>query len=573
MGRISPNIREGAKVSVLGPVVGEIIARPLLGELWKTKRLSATVIQAAPSKNKNRWVISLDLQPEARIEVAAGHMKFEGFFTNNSDTNQCMNDESEEEGVGETDISSDSDRDSDCGQNEDGEAVSLNDANSTLWANKIITIDSRQVSYSYSSTPVVHIGDITNVMPRQFFEHFMPVDFINSVVIPSTNRCARECERGWHDLTWMEFMKFIGILTIMTYIKCADICDYWSNKQDTKRILLTFGQYMPHQRFRKIIKYLKLTDDVSEDNDDPFYFARQFHDAFNENLKMAVSPSTYLCIDESMCQWMGKVDKGPFQQKIPRKPHLIGCEFKTIADAQVNLLLRLDPVEPPAYITKKKFSDQYPPTVASVLRLTEPWFRSGRTIIGDSWFGSIDTCTTLYNHGLYSILQIKKHRYWPKYIPHDIIDALEDAYRSFVSRARSINNVDLTVCSLRDRKKIVLLASCFTTTLGSEVKRYIKDCSNVTFHRSVLFDEYCEYKSAVDILNNLRNNTLSYHDVLVSKCSVDRIFAFYLSIVEANSFFAYCRFVPEKQNIKHVDFRKQLVRLNFDYYLGIPVAD
>ena len=33
MGRISPNIKEGAKVSVLGPVVGESIARPLLGEL------------------------------------------------------------------------------------------------------------------------------------------------------------------------------------------------------------------------------------------------------------------------------------------------------------------------------------------------------------------------------------------------------------------------------------------------------------------------------------------------------------------------------------------------------------
>ena len=32
MGRISPNIKEGAKVSVLGPVVSESIARPLLGE-------------------------------------------------------------------------------------------------------------------------------------------------------------------------------------------------------------------------------------------------------------------------------------------------------------------------------------------------------------------------------------------------------------------------------------------------------------------------------------------------------------------------------------------------------------
>lgn len=93
------------------------------------------------------------------------------------------------------------------------------------------------------------------------------------------------------------------------------------------------------------------------------------------------------------------------------------------------------------------------------------------------------------------------------------------------------------------------------------------------FRRPVLFDEYCEYKSAVDILNNLRDNALSYHDVLLSKRSDDRIFAFYLSIVEANSFSAYCQFVPGKQNIKHVDFRKQLVRSIFDYYSDASIAN
>ncbi|CAG8835348.1 21686_t:CDS:2 [Gigaspora margarita] len=159
---------------------------------------------------------------------------------------------------------------------------------------------------------------------------------------------------------------------------------------------------MSHQRFQKIIKYLKLTDLL--ESDDSFYFARQFHNAFNENLTMAVSPGTYLCIDKSMCQWMGKVDK----------------------------------------------------------------------------------------------------------------DALEDAYGSFVSQARTINNVNLTVCSIRDRKNIVLLTNCSMTILGSEVKRYIKDHGNVTFHRPVLFDEYCEYRSAIDILNNLRDNTLSYHDIISS---------------------------------------------------------
>ncbi|CAG8502206.1 4105_t:CDS:2 [Diversispora eburnea] len=166
--------------------------------------------------------------------------------------------------------------------------------------------------FAFYNSSVVLIAELSNATPGQFFECFMPIDFIMSVVIPSTNRCAHECEHERSDLTWTEFMRFISILTIMTYIKCADIRDYWSIKQET------------------------------------------FH-AFNENLTKAILPGPYLCMDESMCKWMGKVDKGPFKRKISRN--------------HIQLV-----------------SNQYPATVASMLRLVEPWFRSGRTIITDSWF-------------------------------------------------------------------------------------------------------------------------------------------------------------------------------------------
>jgi len=136
-----------------------------------------------------------------------------------------------------------------------------------------------------------------------------------------------------------------------------------------------------------------------------------------------------------------------------------------------------------------------------------------------------------------------------------------------------MNDVDLTVCSIRDRKDIVLLASCSTTILGTEVNRYIKGYGSTTFCRPVVFDEYNEFRSAVDILNNLRDNSLSYHDILGSKRFADRIFAFYLTVAEANSFSAYCRFVPGKRNMRHVDFRKQLATSIFDCYSDNTIAD
>ncbi|CAG8740513.1 6653_t:CDS:2, partial [Funneliformis caledonium] len=74
-----------------------------------------------------------------------------------------------------------------------------------------------------------------------------------------------------------------------------------------------------------------------------------------------------------------------------------------------------------------------------------------------------------------------------------------------------MNDIDLTVYLIHDRKDIVLLASCSTTILETE---------------------YNEFRLAVDILNNLRDNSLSYHDILGSKCFADRIFAFYITVVE-----------------------------------------
>lgn len=551
MGRISPNIKEDSKITVLGTVVGERVARPLVGDMWKTKRLSGTVLRAA--HGTNRWVISLDANPEIEIEVSAGRMKFVATTTANNDLNHENIPEEVNASEPETNISSDSEQ----------EEVNVSNRNEILWTDAAVTIDSRRVYRSYSNTPIVHISDIGHASPRQFFERFLPVEYIMSTVIPSTNQHARACERHWKDITWMEFMRFIGVLTVMTYVRCADICDYWALIQETGGVALGFGQYMSHRRFRDIVKFLTLTDAPMDD--DPFHFARQFHNKFNENLSGAITPGSILCIDESMCQWMGKIDKGPFQRKIPRKPHPIGCEFKTMADARVNLFLQLDPVEPPEHANKKKFSE-YPATIATMLRLTEPWFNSGRTIIADSWFGSVNACTTLYKHGLYSILQLKKRRYWPRNIPHDITDALGSDYGSFISRIGKSDDVELTLCSIRDRKNIVLLASCSTTNLKTEINRYIKGHGNVKFTRPAVFDEYNEYRSAVDILNNLRDNALSYHDVLVTKCSENRILAFYFSVAEANSYSAYCQFVPGKKNMKHVDFRKQLANSIFDYY-------
>ncbi|CAG8466680.1 2781_t:CDS:2, partial [Diversispora eburnea] len=111
MEQISSNIKESAKVSVLGSVV---VLRVALGN--------------------NCWIICPELQTEIEIEVSVGRMKFVDFPIN-VDTNQNIS--NEEETRCETNILSDTNSDS-----VEDEAAIHNANNNTLWINKIITIDS-----------------------------------------------------------------------------------------------------------------------------------------------------------------------------------------------------------------------------------------------------------------------------------------------------------------------------------------------------------------------------------------------------------------------------------------------
>jgi hypothetical protein len=90
-------------------------------------------------------------------------------------------------------------------------------------------------------------------------------------------------------------------------------------------------------------------------------------EAFNDNLVKTLNPGAYLVIDESMNQWLGYGI--PNFKKVPRKPHPIGQEFKTIVDCHTNCFLRLDTVSDPCL---KKFDEpNVAELVATVKRLCD----------------------------------------------------------------------------------------------------------------------------------------------------------------------------------------------------------
>jgi Transposase IS4 len=210
----------------------------------------------------------------------------------------------------------------------------------------------------------------------------------------------------------------------------------------------------------------------------------------------------------------------------------------------------------------KRFGDKPTYTAATVLRLCEPWFASGRTVVADSWFGSTALATSLYQRGLFSILQVKKRQYWPKNIPGEAANELSDVYGSTQFRVTNYEGIRMFFAALRDRKPVYLLATCSTTAPGQEVTHVIKDkkgrSSDVTFVRPVVFDDYSKGRNAVDAANNLRDNMTSYHDVLRGDSWLHRVFAFYLGVVEANAYAAHRKYNARAESVQHAQFRQEV---------------
>ncbi|KAG2209616.1 hypothetical protein INT45_013877 [Circinella minor] len=205
----------------------------------------------------------------------------------------------------------------------------------------------------------------------------------------------------------------------------------------------------------------------------------------------------------------------PNIQKIPCKLYPVGQEYKTVADTMTCCIIRLDFT---CDKLKGKFDDQHKAkAIASVARLTEPWHNSGRTIIADSWFGSLAMVRDMKNyHRLFSIMQVKKRLYYPKGMPKpDILQQLDKEFGRTLTYI-SLKD-DVFVTALRDLKPKLVIANCSVTSVhcieSEKIVHRLKDGNKISRLISML-NRNSTLLGAVDTANNRQNNLLNFHDVM-----------------------------------------------------------
>ncbi|KAG2194176.1 hypothetical protein INT46_002212 [Mucor plumbeus] len=192
---------------------------------------------------------------------------------------------------------------------------------------------------------------------------------------------------------------------------------------------------------------------------DPLYQVRSTIEAFNDHMAKCLIPGKYLVIDQSMNQWLGTG-----MPNLKKKQ-----EFKTLADHHTFCILQMDTVSDP----KPKEYDDDPgmrKLTATIKRLC---------------------------------------RYWPRGIPTtDIVEQVEEAHGSFYVMKKDSSSVKIFTCAYRDKKVKAFILSCGTTKLAGS------GGNQVTIQRPAVVDEYETHKSSVDAANNIRDNLISYHDII-----------------------------------------------------------
>jgi len=181
---------------------------------------------------------------------------------------------------------------------------------------------------------------------------------------------------------------------------------------------------MSFARFDAITKALSFIDHDPPLYKDKFWEVRQMIHAWNWHMSDVFLAGWVSCLDKSMSIWTSRWTYPGFKF-VPRKPHLVGNEYHSIADGLCDIMLGIEILEGEDK-TKDRGKDkyhEYGKTGSLFLRLCTPLFMNGKVVILDSSFCVLLAVIALKKMGVFSSALIKKRKYLPRYVKGEEIKA------------------------------------------------------------------------------------------------------------------------------------------------------
>ena len=245
--------------------------------------------------------------------------------------------------------------------------------------------------------------------------------------------------------------------------------------------------------------------------------------------------------------------------------------MKTLACVETGVIIKADLMEGAERNAQKDYADQGAGTGTS-LRLTQAYHRTGRVLVGDSWFASVLTCVALFQAGLFFIGIVKTaSRFFPKEFLSDWLEAnhaRENRGKHILLKTKR-DGVDVYALGWSDKKGKQIIFTSGTTNPGAPSVRvrhkavvrdgvWVKTTYQKVVNRPHVTEEMFNAYSTIDVHDHYRQGSLEIERLWITKDWILRIFGPFLGIIIVNSFNCYRFFIPES-----VDFNIFLGRLSY----------
>ena len=188
----------------------------------------------------------------------------------------------------------------------------------------------------------------------------------------------------WKDVDVPIMKSFFGQLMAMGLNRKPAIECYWSSKRVYK--MHFFGEVMPVDRFKDVLRYLHYVDNDSYDDvarkRDSLWKIRPFLNLLSTNFTKYFYPGTELSIDEGTCAFKGRVK---FRAYNPNKPHKWGIKIYQVCDAVTGYCCRF-----------KVAADESTTTYELVLNLMDNYLGKGHELYVDRFHSSPRLFQDLY---------------------------------------------------------------------------------------------------------------------------------------------------------------------------------
>lgn len=405
--------------------------------------------------------------------------------------------------------------------------------------------------FGSSAIPLISSSqDPSKRTPFHYFLLSFPVALVHPI-LARTNNSISSSQRRQTQFTAKSFFKILGILYLMTLSDQPNRRAYWAADDNIPLPSPNFGRFMDISHFEHFMQHISWSE---LNRNDRWASIRDFINGFNARRVSTIFPSDRLTVDEamSMNRTNRTVKNGvptglPHQTKIARKPEGVGSEIRCVIDGAAQIMLQLELQESKEEMATKKYAeDGEMAGTACVLRLVEPWFHSGRTVYGDSAFGSVNTALRLRKSGLHFLGLVKTaHKQFPK----EYFKSLGVPARSGESRYCQTmpDNIPLYAVAWFDKKVKYIVATAGSNATGpphGRIRYRLKDDGTSERYEkytntSMIPHEYFSFAQKIDVHNHRRQGILALERAIPTRSWAFRIIATVLGIIMVDAYMMY----------------------------------